>query len=127
MTKQDLPNKPDKLFAKSNKSGRSSEVLHEQIESLGALTNELKEEIGNLLLCDVPIDPPSFEDTVDFYREVRKFEIYLIQRALKRTAGSQVQAANLLKLDPTTLNRKIKSYKLSRMREALKIQTKLLI
>jgi len=65
-------------------------------------------------------------DTVDFYREVRKFEIFLIQRALKQTAGSQVQAANLLKLDPTTLNKKIKSYRLSRIREASKIQTKVL-
>jgi Response regulator containing CheY-like receiver, AAA-type ATPase, and DNA-binding domains len=44
--------------------------------------------------------------------EVRRFEIDLIQRALTRTRGSQVQAAKFLGLNATTLNAKIKRYRL---------------
>lgn len=44
--------------------------------------------------------------------EVRRFEIDLIQRALTRTRGSQVQAARFLGVNATTLNAKIKRYRL---------------
>jgi|GEM_PF-941284 DNA-binding NtrC family response regulator len=47
---------------------------------------------------------------VDFYEEVRRFEIGLIKRALKETQGNQAQAARLLKLNQTTLHGKIKQY-----------------
>lgn len=54
--------------------------------------------------------PPDVRDGISFYDEVRRFEIDLIRRALKITAGSQTRAAKLLHLNPTTLNTKIKSY-----------------
>lgn len=44
--------------------------------------------------------------------EVRRFEIDLIQRALTRSRGSQVQAARFLGVNATTLNAKIKRYRL---------------
>jgi transcriptional regulator with GAF, ATPase, and Fis domain len=47
---------------------------------------------------------------IDFYEEVKRFEIDLIQRALVFTSGSQVRAARLLKMKVTTLNSKIKHY-----------------
>jgi DNA-binding NtrC family response regulator len=47
---------------------------------------------------------------VNFYDEVRRFEIDLIRRALDQTAGHQSRAARLLGLNATTLNSKIKSY-----------------
>ncbi len=47
---------------------------------------------------------------VNFYDEVRKFEIDLIRRALEQTGGHQSRAARLLGLNATTLNSKIKSY-----------------
>lgn len=47
---------------------------------------------------------------VNFYEEVRKFEIDLIQRALDQTGGHQSRAARLLGLNATTLNSKIKTY-----------------
>jgi two-component system NtrC family response regulator len=47
---------------------------------------------------------------VNFYDEVRKFEIDLIRRALDQTGGHQSRAARLLGLNATTLNSKIKSY-----------------
>ena len=50
---------------------------------------------------------------IDFYAEVQNFEINLIRMALRRTHGSQVKAARLLKLRPTTLNSKIKLYRIA--------------
>jgi DNA-binding NtrC family response regulator len=47
---------------------------------------------------------------VNFYDEVKKFEIDLIHRALEQTGGHQSRAARLLGLNATTLNSKIKSY-----------------
>lgn len=47
---------------------------------------------------------------VNFYEEVKRFEMDLIRRALEQTAGHQSRAAQLLGLNATTLNSKIKSY-----------------
>lgn len=47
---------------------------------------------------------------VNFYDEVRRFEVDLIRRALDQTGGHQSRAARLLGLNATTLNSKIKSY-----------------
>ncbi len=47
---------------------------------------------------------------VNFYDEVKKFEIDLIRRALDQTGGHQSRAARLLGLNATTLNSKIKAY-----------------
>ena len=46
---------------------------------------------------------------VNFYEEVKRFEIDLICRALDQTGGHQSRAARLLGLNATTLNSKIKS------------------
>ena len=47
---------------------------------------------------------------INFYDEVKRFEIDLIRRALEQTGGHQSRAARLLGLNATTLNSKIKSY-----------------
>jgi DNA-binding NtrC family response regulator len=47
---------------------------------------------------------------VNFYEEVKRFEMDLIRRALDQTAGHQSRAAQLLGLNATTLNSKIKAY-----------------
>ena len=52
---------------------------------------------GSIRLCD----------------EVHRFEADLIRSALERTGGSQVQAARLLGVKPTTLNAKLKRHKIS--------------
>lgn len=51
---------------------------------------------------------------VNFYDEVKRFEIDLIRRALEQTGGHQSRAARLLGLNATTLNSKIKSYNIAR-------------
>ena len=50
---------------------------------------------------------------IDFYEEVRRFEIEMIQSALRRTNGVQTEAAALLGLKPSTLHAKLKLYNLS--------------
>jgi DNA-binding NtrC family response regulator len=49
---------------------------------------------------------------VNFYDEVKRFEMDLIRRALDQTGGHQSRAARLLGLNATTLNSKIKSNRL---------------
>ena len=47
---------------------------------------------------------------VNFYEEVRLFEVSLIKQALFHTNGKQTAAAALLNLNATTLHSKIKFY-----------------
>jgi len=50
------------------------------------------------------------DEGIDFYREIELYEIELIKRALQREHGCQRRAAELLSLNPTTLNAKIKHF-----------------
>jgi DNA-binding NtrC family response regulator len=50
---------------------------------------------------------------INFYDEVRRFEIDLIRRALEQTGGHQSRAARLLGMNATTLNSKIKTYNIN--------------
>src|SRR5919112_1121945 len=47
---------------------------------------------------------------IDFYDEVRRFEVDIIRRALAQTGGHQSRAARMLGMNATTLNSKIKTY-----------------
>ena len=51
-------------------------------------------------------------DTIDLQAEVRRFETELIRSALIQTGGRQRPAARLLRTKVTTLNTKIKRYKI---------------
>ena len=53
---------------------------------------------------------PPVNEGIDFYEEVSRFEVALIESALRCVNGSQIDAARLLKLNYTTLNSKIKTY-----------------
>ncbi|HEY0546810.1 MAG TPA: PAS domain-containing protein [Pyrinomonadaceae bacterium] len=88
------------------------EIVNDKVKTLkdvaSALTMaaEVLEEAGtNGLMLNQNI-----EDGIDFDEEVERFEISLIQRALKRTHGNQKRAARLLKMKHTTLHTKIKRY-----------------
>ena len=54
----------------------------------------------------------SLKSRVDFFEEVRRFEIKLISRALELSGGNQARAARLLGLGTTTLNYKVKAYQI---------------
>ena len=78
----------------------------DSLTTLKELTLRLLREVQ----CIGEVRTFSFEDHVDFYEEVSRFEIDLIKRALLQTAGHQGRAARLLNLRATTLNSKIKHY-----------------
>lgn len=59
---------------------------------------------------------------IDFYEEVRRFEIFLIKNALRRTSGSQKKAARLLQLNETTLNSKLKNLKINHREYSVRIE-----
>jgi DNA-binding NtrC family response regulator len=80
-----------------------------KLGTLRALAARLMREAESLSeVRSVDID-----EGIDFYREVTEFEIGLIKRALVHTHGHQGRAARLLNLKVTTLNSKIKQYKMS--------------
>jgi transcriptional regulator with GAF, ATPase, and Fis domain len=52
-------------------------------------------------------------EKLDFDNEVKRFEIYLIERALRQAGGCQRIAASILQMKTTTLNAKIKRYRIT--------------
>ena len=61
---------------------------------------------------------------IDYYQEVKYFEIALIQWAMQEGGGNQCRAAKLLGLNPQTLNTIIKRYGLNKNdREASRSDT----
>ena len=52
------------------------------------------------------------QDRVDFFEEVRRFETRIIKRALLHAGGSQRKTARLLGINTSTLNSKIKRYRI---------------
>lgn len=66
-----------------------------------------------LFLIETPPGKSDLRKSIDFYDEVKNFEISLIRRALRRSGGSQLRAAALLNLNATTLNAKVKSYSIN--------------
>jgi transcriptional regulator with GAF, ATPase, and Fis domain len=55
---------------------------------------------------------PSRGQSIRLHDEVQRFETDLIRSALERTGGNQARAARLLSVKHTTLNAKIKRYKI---------------
>jgi transcriptional regulator with PAS, ATPase and Fis domain len=83
-----------------------------------ALTNRLDtlREVALTLLREVESlrvsQQPTPNRDVKLYDEVQRFESELIRSALVRTGGNQSRAAELLGVKLTTLNTKIKRYKI---------------
>ena len=93
------------------------ERFHDDNESSArielAKTEVLKTVAHTLLRQVYGITEPRHLDVqlgVNFYDEVRRFQIRLIKQALFHTNGKQAAAASLLKLNATTLHSKIKVY-----------------
>lgn len=79
------------------------------IEALRELAQAFVKEVEDLGTQPTAV---SSKD-LSFYDEVRRFEINLICRALIRTGGQQKRAARLLGVKATTLNSKIKRYRIA--------------
>jgi len=99
--------------AKRNRreEARESQALREQAEALKRLAQDLGQAVEGLVATADVLELANathVELGIDFYEEVERYEVLLIKRALRQSEGSQVKAAALLKLSPTTLNSKIK-------------------
>jgi transcriptional regulator with PAS, ATPase and Fis domain len=92
----------------------SSIPLHER--SLSNRLNTLR-EVALALLREVESlrvsQQPTTKQNLRLYDEVQRFEAELIRSALGRTGGNQTRAAKLLGVKLTTLNTKVKRYKIS--------------
>ena len=80
-----------------------AQALAREIETLKA---ELSNDENNRHI--------DFNEGIDFYHEIERYEIELIRSALNQCGGNQSQAAKLLHLKSTTLNAKMKHYGLHR-------------
>lgn len=87
----------------------NNESVDVRLNTLRETVLELLEEVETLAISR-PID---IRRGARFSDEVRQFEVNLIRTALGRTSGSQIRAARLLGLKPTTLNAKIKRYNIN--------------
>lgn len=87
-----------------------------RVERLVDLTNTLLQEIETLARDQAftketgRVDTLLLSEGIDLFEELKRFEINLIKLALKQTRGHQARAAQLLNINPTTLNSKIKVY-----------------
>ncbi len=87
---------------------KTGKEIGERIDFLREVTEALLDEVKEL----TPLRKIKLDSGIDLDEEVKKYEIYLIERALEKTGGSQKQAARLLKLKHTTLNAKIKRHEI---------------
>lgn len=85
-----------------------AQALAREIETLKA---ELSNDQNNYRI--------NFDEGIDFYDEIERYEIELIRSALSQCGGNQTQAAKLLHLKSTTLNAKMKHYGLNSVRSIM--------
>lgn len=97
--------------------------MPDRFQNIEQLVRELSSEVTLLRQEDLALQVSSLypdlrsDSQIEFADKVRCFEIRLIGRALDVADGNQKLAARLLGLLPTTLNEKMKRYKLLRARE----------
>ena len=100
-----LPSRNTKPAARLERIRELAVNLLDEAESLDHENGlaEVSESVGHL----------ETDSGVNFFDEVRRFEMRLIGRALELTGGNQARAARMLGLGTTTLNYKIKQYELA--------------
>ena len=89
-------------------SANLSEPLESRINCLKILALSLLREIASV----EKVGESEGRNSIDLHAEVRRFEAELIRSALIQTGGRQRKAARLLGTKITTLNTKIKRYKI---------------
>lgn len=91
----------------------------ERLDKIRQLASELLDQAESLdhenalAEASAAVENLNVKAGVNFFDEVRRFEVRLITRALELTGGNQTRAARLLGLGTTTLNYKIKSYEIA--------------
>ncbi len=84
-------------------------VLNNRLNTLREVALTLLREVESLRVSQ----QPNIKQNVRLHDEVQRFETELIRSALVRTGGNQTRAAQLLGVKLTTLNTKVKRYKIS--------------
>jgi transcriptional regulator with GAF, ATPase, and Fis domain len=104
-------NSESTLLIESNASPETKSEPNDDVRlnTLRETVLALLDEVESLAISR-PVD---IKHCARFSDEVRQFEVNLIRTALGRTSGSQIRAAKLLGLKPTTLNAKIKRYNIA--------------
>lgn len=92
--------------ATSQRLKKIREMASQLLEEAATLEHE-----GELAVASATLNSLG-DGKIDFFEEVKRFEVRLIKRALDLAGGNQAKAAKLLGLGTTTLNYKIKSYEL---------------
>ena len=87
------------------------EKIREMATALSTEAESLEREHSLVEASTLP-ERLDLNSGVDFFQEVRRFEMRLIKRALDLSGGNQARAAKMLGLGTTTLNYKIKSYEM---------------
>src|SRR6266481_1630491 len=87
---------------------RNEVVLDNRLSALREVALTLLREVESLRITE----PVTLSRKIRLSDEVQRFEVDLICSALSRTAGNQTRAARLLGVNLTTLNAKIKRYKI---------------
>lgn len=95
--------------------------IDQRLQQLAQLAKDLKTEVENLqaeLSRNRPQPGPIDleKDGIDLYVEIERYEVELIKHALRQCNGNQSRAAKLLRLKPSTLNAKLKHYRLQPVR-----------
>ncbi|HEX9929020.1 MAG TPA: helix-turn-helix domain-containing protein [Pyrinomonadaceae bacterium] len=95
-------------------SGSSEDILKQnQLEALKSLSLLLVREINSLDETQTALEKQiESEKPICLLKEIERFEANMIRCALIRSMGKQNKAAALLGLKVTTLNMKIKRYKI---------------
>jgi transcriptional regulator with GAF, ATPase, and Fis domain len=98
----------DPRAAAANRLTLNENPLPGQIELLQKAALSLLKEVQTIST----LEAADIVRGIRFYDEVERFECELISRALELTGGHQVRAARLLGLKVTTLNSKVKRYRI---------------
>ena len=88
---------------------RGEIAMDNRLNTLREVALTLLREVESLRVSQ----PANNKRSVRLHDEVQRFEVDLIRSALGRTGGNQTRAAQLLGVKITTLNTKIKRYKIS--------------
>ena len=110
--------RPDRPFnqAEPQRLKIAGQPAGNRVDRLVDLANTILQEIETLARDQVftretdRVETLLLSDGIDLFEELKRFEINLIRLALKQTRGHQARAAELLSINPTTLNSKLKVY-----------------
>ena len=90
-----------------NKNALGIDSIAQKLEAINRIANIVRDEVESLALRKYDCS-----EIIDYYEELKRFEIELIRYALFRANGNQKRAAQILNLNPNTLNAKIKKFNL---------------